>query len=101
MERRFAPVRQSLDSTLARLERAAVVGTERRRSRLAALGGRLDALSPLSTLARGYAVPRTVGGRVLRGVADFPAGLEFHLRLVDGTVTAESTGPLEPGGSRG
>ena len=101
MERRFAPVRQSLDAATARLERAAVVGTERRRARLAALGGRLDALSPLSTLARGYAVPRTADGRVLKRVADFPEGLEFHLRLADGTVTAESVGPLEPGGSRG
>ncbi len=101
MERRFAPARQSLDALLARLERSAVVGTDRRRSKLAALGGRLDALSPLSTLARGYAVPRTAEGRVLRRVADFPAGLGFHLRLADGTVTAESTGPLEPGGSRG
>jgi exodeoxyribonuclease VII large subunit len=101
IERRFGPLRQALDADTARLERAAVVGTERRRSRLAALGGRLDALSPLSTLARGYAVPRTADGRVLRSVADFPEGIEFHLRLADGTVTAESTGPLEPGGSRG
>ena len=101
IERRFVPARQSLDARAARLERAALAGVNRRRSALVALGGRLDALSPLSTLGRGYAVPRTVDGRVLRAVGDFPSGLRFHLRVADGTVAAESAGPIDQEDARG
>jgi exodeoxyribonuclease VII large subunit len=57
-----------------------------RRDRMAALAGRLNALSPLSTLARGYAVPLDPAGRVLRHRADFAPGAAFRLRVVDGSV---------------
>ncbi|HEY7768208.1 exodeoxyribonuclease VII large subunit [Longimicrobium sp.] len=59
-----------------------------RRERVAGIAGRLHALSPLSTLARGFAVPLDPSGRVLRGVADFRPGQEFRLRLADGSVHA-------------
>jgi exodeoxyribonuclease VII large subunit len=59
-----------------------------RRERVAGLAGRLHALSPLSTLARGFAVPLDPSGRVLRRVADFHPGQEFRLRLADGSVQA-------------
>ena len=39
-----------------RLERAAAAAVEKRQRQFAALSGRLDALSPLKVLARGYAV---------------------------------------------
>jgi hypothetical protein len=55
---------------------------------VAALAGRLQALSPLSTLARGFAVPRDGDGRLLRRSADFVPGTPFQLRVVDGTVPA-------------
>jgi len=100
-ERRLAPIRQTLDRSAVRLERSVVSGVERRRARLATLGGRLDALSPLSTLRRGYAVAMTPEGKLLREAADLPAGLRFHLKLADGTVAADSAGPLESGGERG
>lgn len=63
-----------------------------RRDRIAALAGKLNALSPLSTLARGYAVPLDPAGRVLRRTADFAPGAEFRLRVVDGSVTARVEG---------
>jgi exodeoxyribonuclease VII large subunit len=59
-----------------------------RRERVAGIAGRLHALSPLSTLARGFAVPLDPSGRVLRRVADFSPGQEFRLRLADGSVQA-------------
>jgi exodeoxyribonuclease VII large subunit len=59
-----------------------------RRERVAGIAGRLHALSPLSTLARGFAVPLDPSGRVLRRVADFHPGQEFRLRLADGSVQA-------------
>jgi exonuclease VII large subunit len=52
----------------------------------------MDALSPLSTLRRGYAVPLDQEGRLLRGIRDFTVGLEFDLRVVDGKVRCESLG---------
>ena len=65
---------------------ARVVG--RRREGLAALAGRLHALSPLTTLARGFAVPLDEEGRLLRRTADFAPGARFRLRVADGTVPA-------------
>lgn len=62
--------------------------TERRRARLEALAGRLNALSPLSTLARGYAVARNADGRALGSVMDFAIGEEFTLMVRDGRVEA-------------
>ena len=59
-----------------------------RSHRLAALSGRLHALSPLATLERGYAVARGADGRTLAAVADFTAKKPFTLRLRDGEVDA-------------
>ncbi len=73
-----------------RLERAMRVTLAHRRSALGALAGRLEALSPLSTLQRGYAVPLTREGHVLRGVDDFTPGRSFVLRVVDGRVQCEA-----------
>ena len=57
-----------------------------RRDRRARAGGRLDALSPLGTLARGYAVPLDGEARVKRNIAMFAIGESFDLRVVDGSV---------------
>ncbi|MEX0906701.1 MAG: exodeoxyribonuclease VII large subunit [Gemmatimonadota bacterium] len=57
-----------------------------RRATLARLAAQVDALSPLKSLARGYAVPQDVQGRILRHRADFAPGTPFNLRVVDGAV---------------
>lgn len=61
---------------------------ERRRARLQALAGRLNALSPLATLERGYAVARSPDGRTLTRTGHFAAGDPFTLMLADGTIAA-------------
>jgi exodeoxyribonuclease VII large subunit len=63
---------------------------ERHTHELAALAGRLDALSPLKILDRGYAVARDSQGRVLKRVAQFTTGLAFRLRVTDGEVKARA-----------
>ena len=68
-----------------RLERAAVSAVEQEQRRFAALSGRLDALSPLKVLARGYAVA-TRQGQVLHSVEQLSPGEEIRLRLSDGTA---------------
>jgi exodeoxyribonuclease VII large subunit len=93
IERRLAPVRQAVDLGTVRLERRIGGLKAERRERLRGLAGRLEALSPLATLSRGYSVARTADGAVLRAVDDFPAGRRFHLRVSDGTVRAEALGP--------
>jgi exodeoxyribonuclease VII large subunit len=45
-------------------------------------------LSPLATLARGYAVARDDSGATLGSASDFAPALEFNLLLRDGTVRA-------------
>ncbi|MDB4881611.1 MAG: Exodeoxyribonuclease 7 large subunit [Gemmatimonadetes bacterium] len=59
-----------------------------RQTALAGLAGRLNALSPLATLERGYAVARGADGRALASVGDVAEGDSFALRLRDGEVDA-------------
>jgi exodeoxyribonuclease VII large subunit len=62
--------------------------------RIGHLSARLATLGPSATLARGYAVVQA-GSRVLRTVADAPAGTELRIRVADGAVTAVSTGETD------
>lgn len=84
--RRWEEARRRLEGNLRDLLSA-------RRDQLARLAAHMDALSPLATLRRGYAVALNLEGRVLRRVADFQEGEEFHLRVVDGRVRALGLGP--------
>ncbi len=61
-------------------------GLRNRHERRIRAGGRLEALSPLGTLARGYSVPLDSEGRVLRDTTMFNVGEAFDLRVVDGSV---------------
>jgi exodeoxyribonuclease VII large subunit len=79
------------------IQHAAAGFTQRAKHRVGALAGRLEALSPLSTLHRGYAVPRDLEGRTLREVAEFAPGLAFELLLRDGSVRA-TTQSVRPAG---
>jgi exodeoxyribonuclease VII large subunit len=77
---------ERLDRTGDRLSRCMETRLETSRALLTAHGARLDALSPLRVLSRGYAVARDEQGRVLKRVAQLPAGKEFRLRVSDGEV---------------
>ena len=82
------------------LQHASAGLAQRARHRVASLAGRLDALSPLSTLHRGYAVPRDLAGHTLREVAEFAPGLAFELLLRDGSVQA-TTNSVRPARAEG
>jgi len=62
-----------------------------RKSLLAGAAGRLNALSPLATLSRGYAVARDPKGTALTSTRQFRVGLKFELLLHDGKVGADAT----------
>jgi len=85
---RSGRVAERLDRTVDRLAGAIERRLERDRHALAATSGRLDALSPLRVLGRGYALARDAEGRVLKRVAQLPPGLPFRLRVSDGEVAA-------------
>lgn len=74
---------------------------ERRDGHVGRLAGRLEALSPLATLGRGYAVPLSREGRVLRRLESFEEGGRFRLRVVDGEArcTVDETSRLEEDGA--
>ncbi|MGW8283503.1 MAG: exodeoxyribonuclease VII large subunit, partial [Gemmatimonadota bacterium] len=57
-------------------------------SRLAVSSGRLDGLSPIGALRRGFGVALGRSGRVLRSVAEFQPGENFVLRVADGRISA-------------
>lgn len=49
---------------------------------------KLDAISPIKTLLRGYSIATDNSGKVLHKVSDIDVGDEFRLHLSDGEVTA-------------
>jgi len=77
---------ERLDRTGDRLTRCMDHRLEQSRALLSAHSARLDALSPLRVLARGYAVARDAQGTILKRVAQLPAGKTFRLRVTDGEV---------------
>ncbi|HUF12120.1 MAG TPA: exodeoxyribonuclease VII large subunit [Longimicrobiales bacterium] len=63
-----------------------------RRERMGSAAARLEALSPLASLARGYAVPLAPDGRVLRRAADFQPSDRVRLRVTDAEVDCRVDG---------
>lgn len=57
-------------------------------NRLSSVAARLDALSPLSVLARGYSVATNAEGNAVRGVSDVKQGDEIYVRVKDGNINA-------------
>ncbi len=87
--RRLARDRQQVDDLSRRLQRAVASNTELRRAALAGLRGRLDALSPLATLARGYAVVRRADtGQVVTAPGQAAPGTPLRITVRDGDLAA-------------
>ena len=63
-----------------------------KRARLTEVAGKMDVLSPLAMLRRGYALPQDADGRILRSVEAFAEGDRFALCVSDGTVPCEVRG---------
>lgn len=61
----------------------------RERQRFGALASKLDALSPLKVLGRGYAIPRKEDGGVVRSTGDVALGEMLRLRVFDGELSCQ------------
>ena len=60
--------------------------------KLAALGGHLEALSPLKVLDRGYSITRSESGKVLKDAADVREGDVITSKLANGELKSRVTG---------
>jgi exodeoxyribonuclease VII large subunit len=90
IQRRVTDRRTRLSRTSRDLGRAMQRATERQRAHLRTVAAHLDALSPLSTLARGYVVARDADGHTLARLEQFPLGSPFDLLVQDGIVHART-----------
>ncbi len=86
---RFAPVRLALADLTGRLAAAELARLAAPRLRLTGLAARLDALSPLAILGRGYAlVRRADDGRLVTDAARVLPGDRIDVRLDRGELAA-------------
>jgi exodeoxyribonuclease VII large subunit len=90
LRRRMAVVRGRLGAADGRLASAAARGRHRTQARLASIAGRLDTLSPLAVLARGYAVcwnaERT---KIIRSAASLAPGDRVQVTLHQGEIQCD------------
>jgi exodeoxyribonuclease VII large subunit len=93
---RSASAQADLRTTSRDLRAAAIRLVDKRRAGMGGIAGRLNALSPLATLSRGYAVARRPDGETLSRAAQFFAGEAFDLLLHDGVVGSRVEG-VKPG----
>ena len=97
---RAASAQADVKTTARDLKTAAVRLVQARRNGMASVAGRLNALSPLATLSRGYAVARDADGHALTSATDFVKDERFDLLLRDGVVGARTEtieGYADPG----
>lgn len=91
-ETKIDEFRQRVDDVLRRAAHAAEIVMLSKKRGLAENAAKLDALSPLKVMTRGFSVAVADDKRVIRNAAQLSEGDKFTLRLVDGSAecTVES-----------
>jgi len=87
--------RRRLDDLAGRLDRALVRSLDRRRHRLVGVAGRLDSLSPLAVLGRGYSLTLGASGEIVRSARQVAVGDEVGVMLHEGSLAARVTARKE------
>ena len=83
---------QRIDELAARLRAAGRIVVEERRSGLALAGARLEALSPLAVLGRGYSITTLANKRrVVRDAGEVTMGADIETRLARGRLRSRVT----------
>ena len=85
---RLLEYKQFIDALLKRSADAVLKSVTEKRMELSGFAGKLDALSPLKTLARGYSIAQKEDGTLISSVKDAKNGESFTLKLKDGTKNA-------------
>jgi exodeoxyribonuclease VII large subunit len=83
-----AEARSRLGPLSARLGAAAEIRMKGAEGALGAVASRLDALSPLAVLSRGYSIATRADGRALRSASEVKPGDAVNLRLHEGRLEA-------------
>jgi exodeoxyribonuclease VII large subunit len=89
--------RRSLELLKNRLISAQNQSIGLRKQRYVAMTAKLDAMSPLKVLTRGYAMAQTQDGDVLRSVSQVRSGDRIRISLSDGALSADVTEVKENG----
>ena len=89
--------RETLTATTNRLIAAQTRGVSLKKQRFVALTSKLDAMSPLKVLTRGYAMTQTEDGSLLKSVHSVKIGDSIRVSLQDGSVTAQVSDVKENG----
>ena len=89
--------RKSLDLLQNRLVAAENQCISRNNQRYIALTAKLDAMSPLKVLTRGYAMAQRDDGEVVRSVSQVKCGDTIHVSFSDGNLSATVTDVKENG----
>lgn len=84
----IAEKQMRVDELWVRLQNAGQLMLERKKQGLGASVGKLEALSPLAVLQRGYAVARDARGEVATSVKAFAPGDRITVRFADGAAYA-------------
>ena len=87
-QRHIEQARHRLNGCMERLTAGGRHAMVRHRAQVAQAAGRLDALSPLAVLERGYSVVSHEGGLV-RAVGDVASGQRVDIRVSDGVIEAD------------
>ncbi len=83
--------KQSITMLENRLSSAYTQFIERNKRSFVALTAKLDAMSPLKVLTRGYAMAQTADGNVIRSAEQVSAGDHITVTLSDGKINATVT----------
>jgi len=94
---RLAAVREAIARMHQRAERSAHARQAQATRQLETLAGRLDALSPLKVLSRGFALARDGRGRLVRRATDLSVGDTVRVRVAEGSFDAGVTAVRAPG----
>jgi exodeoxyribonuclease VII large subunit len=81
--------REALSATKNRLISAQSQGIAYKKQRFVSLTAKLDAMSPLKVLSRGYAMTQKEDGSLLKSVHSISAGDTIRVSLQDGNLTAQ------------
>ena len=79
--------RLELDSIRLRLDAAATARLGRERQEFSRLAAKLDALSPLKVLGRGYSIALDAGGRAVKDAGRLSPGERLELRFSKGSAS--------------
>ena len=88
--------RRNVDELEMRMQYACNQQMQQRENTIAVLAGRLQAISPLNVLSRGYSVTESAEGEILSNAAEARLGSHIITRLATGKIESQIVGIEKP-----